>query len=105
VTNPDSLTRDSFLQALFEQLEQLRAAQVDVPDDLDVAVERVLESSPETFELDVFRYGAAHLLHGLDPEMAEQQGGVEMLTERAWALAANLQNCLKIASERRGLAV
>lgn len=105
LSEADSLTRTTFLENLDERVETLSGAGVDAPGDLETRVVRVLDEAAETFENPVFRYGAAHLLNGLDMEMAADPGGLAMLNERLWALPENLQNYVDIASERRGLAV
>jgi hypothetical protein len=99
----NSLTRDTFLESLQERIESLREANVEMPEGVDSQVETVVSSSPELFENELFRDGAAHLLEGLDADMAAQPGGPEMLEERLWALPGNLQTILEIAAEHRGL--
>jgi hypothetical protein len=99
--SPHALTRDSFLEELRERADTLRTLNVDVPPQIDMAVSGVIEGQDDPFQLDVFRSAAAHLLEGLDPEMARDPFGADLLTERMCALAANLRVSLRVATERR----
>ena len=97
---PEDLTRDSFLEALNERVDALRLANVEVPLRLDQEVQNAIGGSGKPFEHDLFRMAAVHLLDGLDPEMADEDGGVELLEERLCALPTNLSVSLRIAAER-----
>ena len=97
---PDALTLDRFLAELRERVDALRYSGVEVPMHVDSSVQAVLAGQPNPFELALFRQSAAHLLGGLDPEMAEHDGGPEVLTERLYALPANLRVSLRFAAER-----
>jgi hypothetical protein len=97
---PDALTRDRFLEELRERVDALRLAGVEVPLRLDQEVMMLVGAATNPFEETLFRMAAVHLLQGIDPEMAEEDGGPELLEERLYALPANLSVSLRIAAER-----
>jgi hypothetical protein len=97
---PEALTRDNFLEALHERIDALRLSEVEIPVRLDEKVQNAIGGSGKPFEQELFRMAAVHLLDGLDPEMASEDGGVELLEERLSALPANLGVSLRIAAER-----
>lgn len=97
---PDDLTRDRFLEELRERLDQLRSSSAGIPERLDADVIAIVGASDNPFDRDLFRVAAAHLLEGLDPEMASVDGGAEILEERLAALPANLRLSLRVAAER-----
>jgi hypothetical protein len=100
---PDALTRDSFFEELRERVDALRIAGVAVPMRLELDLAAVFTGCTDNpFEEPVFRMAVAHLLNGLDPEIADETGGPELLEERLHALSANLGVSLKVAAERHG---
>jgi hypothetical protein len=100
--DPESLTEEVFLETLRERVDELRMLNADVPLQLHASVAAVLERLDDPFGYPTFRLAAAHLLDGLNPEMAEDdEEGLALLSERLWALPANLRESLKLAAVRR----
>ncbi|MHB8468169.1 MAG: hypothetical protein ACYDCH_00190 [Gaiellaceae bacterium] len=97
---PENLTRTQFREELAERVDALRLHGVEVPLRLDQEIITLVGGRDNPFDHDLFRMAAVHLLDGLDPEMAEEDGGVEMLEERLCALPVNLGVSLRIAAER-----
>lgn len=100
MVDPQRLTPESFLEELRERTDTLRTLGVEVPPELDSSVLDVVSSSENPFQHELFRLAAVHLLDGLDPEMADADGGADVLTERLWSLPANLNRSLRLAAER-----
>lgn len=98
--DPNTLTRDTFIDELLERVDALRLMQVDVPPHLDSGVQSVVSAADDPFGHDLFRIAAAHLLSGLDPELAREEGGADLLEDRLAALPVNLQLSLRVAAER-----
>jgi hypothetical protein len=96
----DSLTRDVFLEELRERLDALRMMEVDVPSRVDSTIMAIIAVPEDPFALDHFRLAAAHLLDGLEPEMAKEEGAADLLVDRMCALPDNLRLALRVAMER-----
>jgi hypothetical protein len=96
----ETLTRDVFLDELRERLDALRLMHVEVPGRIDARVSVIVGAHNNPFDLDYFRLAAAHLLDGLDPDMAEDESSADLLVNRMCALPDNLRVALKVALER-----
>jgi len=96
----ESLTPDGFMEELRERFDALRWRGVEVPDEADSAVLAVVSGFENPFEEDLFRAAAAHLLDGLDPDMAVDEQAKEILGDRVWELPANLRIAMRVAAER-----
>lgn len=98
--DPERLTRETFLDELRARIDALRVSRVDLPPRIDASVVSIVDGPEDPFEQDLFRAAAAHLLNGLDPEIAYEDGGVDLLEDRLAALPVNLQLSLRVAGER-----
>lgn len=98
--DPEGLTRNRFIEELRERVDALRLAGADVPLRFDQDVLVLVTGGENPFDQDLFRSAAAHLLVGLEPEIASEPGGVELLEERLCSLPANLGVALRVAAER-----
>ena len=98
MVDPDSLTRDVFLEELRERVDEMRAAEIDVPADVVSAVETLLAHDQEVFQRNTFRQGAAHLLNGLTLDLFDSDEGALELEERLADLAANLRLTAELAA-------
>jgi hypothetical protein len=99
MVDAESLTQNRFLEELRERVDALRLLNVEVPERIDAAVVDVI-ASDNPFEMENFRLAAAHLLDGIDPNMADADGAVDLLANRLYALPDNLRLAFRVAAER-----
>ena len=96
---PDALTPDVFADELHDLIEELRERNVDVPLGLSTSIFEALSVAGNPFDERLFRYAVSHLLEGLEPELADVEGGIDLLSQRLYALPANLRTSVDLAAE------